>query len=415
MKKKGMITIVFLALFIVLNACVKIPVSRVESIRLSFQPREYYLIGDQVDIGNILLTATFDDETTDRFSLGNEDVQIVGEGVLGQGNTLRLNTEERGDHAFNVSYGGVSLDFHFSVYDAIVDHEGTGSHETMIAAIEDIPDGGWIYVLEGVYTGRLEVAKSMRLKTSGQAVIDSYADHAVTIRDIPGGYVSIEGFVISGNWTELGIVQVTSSNTEVHLINNWIQAPRVAVNYGTAVQVAGDNSSVIGNTIYVSDEVQEGIVPTGILAVNGNNMQIKNNTIIREKTTTTLAMTFHARIKALENLTIEGNVISGGYYGISVLSFDDLAIDDVSISNNRFINVYMPIYLQGSNSSIDVTQFVMRGNDIKNGFHDLIYVFTSFGLGHDYDLERFETENTIHDMDVVIGSGTVSATLRSGD
>lgn len=358
--KKILVGLVLL-MFLVVIGCARRP-SEISQIELfDWNPQAAYLIGDSVPLNDITVAVTYDDGTVDSdLTIASEGVSLQGDGFRAEGANLFLQTTTRGDYELRISYGGLTVIVEYSVYDAIVseagyyywdDDEFNEEDKPINAAISAITDGGWILVLEGEYPEKysniigINVSKPLTLRGNGVATISSDAQRTI---DIDGfeGVVVIEGFIIESGWSVGGINQrMAASQTEVHVLNNFVKAPPSALAHGNSIQVSGDNSKVIGNTVYVTELDNEDWASSGILVVNASNVLVEDNTIIREVGTSDISLglvlsTSYERGSGVpsEGNTIRNNTLVGGITGV-FLETNHASIVNTVIEGNVFLDI----------------------------------------------------------------------------
>jgi hypothetical protein len=447
--KKKLLVLITLALIGFLSSCVEISLSEVESIHVNWQPKDAYLVDEEVVLDDIRLTAYFDDGSDEEFSLANSDVSLRN-GYYEENNEILLDTRAHGDYDIRVSYQSVSVTLSFSVYDAIVTTEGAyypnpaeGEHlyqlgDTIQDAIDNTPaEGAWVYVLageyvydpagtkEGIYTSNktrlLEIGTKPVVLRGNDSVLNatSMVDYMIhVVNPISGSSsVTIDGFVIGNQWSGAAITQDKSQRlTSIHVQNSMMYAVSYTENIaGNTIQIFTDDSTVINNIIYITDTLSAQYASSG-LYVDASNVHIKENTIIRENddlgTKIGIIIVNNQPDHTNSNIRIEHNIITGGRRGIvtyqSYWSNENSIIQDLLIRNNTFINTTQSIVFDrywsknGSFENIEVAN-----NLFINDVHEDLKPLTIFS--NLYFVDSFNYLDFVEDNQFEIGDQVITA------
>ncbi len=193
-------------------------------------------------------------------------------------------------------------------------------HGTIQAAIDAAADGNLIEVGPGTYPETITLNKpNITVKSTGGAA-------ATTISTPTGvlttgvqvlanmGTVTFDGFTVS-NFTENGIVQSrTNAPGTAFIVKNNVITP--ANDYlRNGIQVSGDGSQVLGNTVNGAP-LTDAWSSAGIIAVEGSNILIEDNTISGGTLGVDIGIDVFAYSIDVANITIRNNTISDAGNGI---------------------------------------------------------------------------------------------------
>ena len=305
--------------------------------------------------------------------------------------------------------------------------EGTCDFDTIQSAIDAASNGDTILVGPGTYAEEITLNKP-------NITVRSTAGAATTIIAPPVGdlttgvwavaemgSLTFEGFTVS-NFTENGIIQKRADHagTEFHVWNNIIIPYDDYLRNG--IQVSGDGSSVIGNTIY-GERLTDDWSSSAIIVVNASNVEVSSNTVVGgdsgvdigiciknssgtvdtiSVTNNTIsdaesAITIEGSSNNISNVSINGNDLGNGIMGINVQT---VTLETVIITNNDFHD-NSTLGLRFSETSATVTGATITGNTfIKNGFQ------IWGGLDGQIELASVLASNTF-DKAVTIEGGTM--------
>lgn len=305
-------------------------------------------------------------------------------------------------------YPGGSMDLIFTgqklppVY-----NETQGTFYTTIQdAIDEADPGDIIEVAAGEYNEAVVIDKAITLKSvdGAEDTIINCPDGTLTtgimIQGTDLGTVTIDGFTIKG-WTENGIVQGFSSSagTSVHVSNNIIDSGGDFCRNG--IQVVGDNSKVIGNTVLGAtyyEDVQQ-YASSGILVIDGSNIEVS------------------------------GNNVSGTYFGISFLCYTtskspmtDLLIENNTCSENA-IGIDFESWWNGN--EYHTFEFIVNNNILKNNLVSAIELYEmvlgEFSVTNNVFEKNpihwsnwSETELTEEEIDTILTGNTFDHTFVKG-
>lgn len=449
--KKIMLVISFIALILVIAGCQRRPSEIIKIELFEWTPKSGYYVNEELDLGSIRVSVHFEDRIETNLTLADEGVSLSGSGFFEADGTLWLDTRERGrDIDIRISYAGLSLTLEYDVYDAVVAPVG-GSHTTIQDAINDLDAPEEIFVTEGVYVAGagievhsdprnafINITRPLKLIAEEGAILDANnLQYVINIEDFEGS-VYIKNFIFLGKWSMGAINQFTDRNkADVHIHNNWIEAPETVANFGYPIQLVGDDSTIDGNTIYVPDTLSPTTSPAGILVANASNVEIINNTIIRgvAQAGFGIAINYFQRpdvpvgdnphwagtlppLPNMENINISGNTLLGGSVGIGIeMSISDIGsivhcqdinftnddqpdcrktvIANLSINNNQFIDQNTSLYV------INYEPYVTLGNIWENSLngnrrhHTLLKADFSSIEGNTFILNQLTTEQQL--------------------
>ncbi len=438
MKKTIYIMIMLLTAFII-SACVEVDVSEVTSVSLNFTPKDAYLVDEPVVLDDMELSVVFESGENQTLSLDDADIELTG-AFLDSGTTLSLDTTTSGEKSLAVSYQGVAATVTFNVYDTIVTTAGYTS-DYAIGFVENLINplhsayvatsaGGRVFVSTGTYAERtehpedskyyvLKMFKNMTLIAGEDVVLDpsESVSRMIDIRETTD--VTIDGFVISDNWSVVG---VSSYGSNTKMTNNFINAPAVATSHGNSIQISGSDSKVIGNTVYGT--VLESTTWSGssilISPVAGDisDIEIRNNTVIREIAADKWNFGIAISIQNAHNVSdvvIDGNTIVGANNAIrleSAWADGEGSITSVDVTNNELIDVlnYAITIGQVRGGVGEFSDITLTGNSYdfsgEGWYSPLVLVGTTANLWDSFDWEAFKTNNGLEGTNIVIEEET---------
>ncbi len=157
------------------------------------------------------------------------------------------------------------------------------------------------------------------------------------------GVVTFDGFTVK-DFTENGIVQGMADHegTTFHVLNNIVMPKADYLRNG--IQVSGDGSTVIGNTIQGAP-LTEDWAGSGIMVVNASNVTVENNTIV------------------------------GGDIGITIQNYSGV-VDDITVKDNTVEEAHIGLALYGRTGYRDLTNILVEGNSFSNEE----YVSDAYGI-----------------------------------
>jgi hypothetical protein len=396
--KKRLSIILTLMFIIILSGCVEVQPSDVTSVTVNFTPKVAYLAGEDVLLDEYEVKVFFETQDPMTFTLDDTDVTLVG-GFYEDAGSIKLDTQDAGDQSLSISYGDVSVSVEYSVYDAIVtttgytlegDIQERESTTPINSAITDVTDDTWIFVESGEYNEYVIAAddsnrshaiyinnKAIYLRASKQVYLNPKDESGnpkpvfSIIRVRNSASVTIEGFILSDSWTNVGIYQWTNYKAPINLLNNHINAPETALN-GNSIQFNGSGSTISGNTLYVATNPTVDYNGSGILVYNHpnalTNVIIANNTIIRDLDDDDNVGIFLPAFTGnnVSGITIHDNTISGGTMPAIQLGQDDVNFDlsDIIIRNNIFSQTVFGLGVYGNQSTLE--NFTMLDNQFIN-------------------------------------------------
>ncbi len=205
----------------------------------------------------------------------------------------------------------------------VLNEDTSTYYDTIQAAINAASSDDTITVGAGTYHEALTVDKALTLQSDAGAehtiLNASGADRAIDIDGTNLGTVTIEGFTVE-NWDNVGICNGYGSadGNTIHVLNNIVYAPEESGAHGNSVQVAGDDSTVIGNDVEGSYLASEDWAASGILVVAGDNVVIKNNNV-HDYEAGIVAMGYESQYGGpAVGTQVLNNMITDGGQGVSV-------------------------------------------------------------------------------------------------
>lgn len=226
---------------------------------------------------------------------------------------------------------------------------------TIQAAIDAAVDGDIIEVAAGTYSEALTLNKP-------NITIRSTAGAGLTILDVPAGSlprgvvvsgtnlgtVTFDGFTVK-NFTEGGILQGMGSRTGTtfHVLNNVVIPAADYLRVG--IQVSGDGSTVIGNTVHGA-RLTPNWGSTGILVVNASNITVSGNTLIGGELGFDLGISATNYGVPMTNINITGNTIDKADYPFDINAYQQ-SISNVTVSGNKVSNYTAAIRAKGAHSA----------------------------------------------------------------
>jgi len=431
--KKALYAITAIMMVLFITACVEIDVSEVTSVALNFTPKDAYLVDEPVVLDDMELTVMF--ETGDPQTLALDDADIVLTGAyLDNGTNLTLDTATSGEKTLSVSYQDVSAVVTFNVYDTIVETTGytsdyqagfvSNTTNPLHSAYQATAADGRIYVSTGTYTEStptvisdvsrdlvLYMNKNMTLVAGDDVMIEpeSSVYRMVQVENTTG--VTIEGFIFSDAWTNIGIIAF-GENTEI--INNFINAPESVSANGNSIQISGSNAKVTGNTVYATNITSSTTWDGSAVLIAASrfdisNIEVNDNTVIREiasnKWNNGIAISVQDEYD-VSDVTIDGNVIVGGLKAISLeiaWGTGTGSISSVDITDNTFVDVDLVIQMGqlvgglGDFTDITITRNVYEF-DGDSDFSPLNLVSTVENQWDSFDWNAFRTDNGLDEV-----------------
>ena len=240
----------------------------------------------------------------------------------------------------------VTADVEVLTADGPVRNARSGDRYTSIqSAVDEAEAGDTIEVLTGetfVEDVTIDV-ENLTLEATSNAKPTIDADGATSAVEVEAGLgdVTVEGFKVKG-WDAVGIVQGMSAKegTALHAIDNEVHAPDESGAHGNSIQVTGDGSSVIGNTVDIPHQPSEDWSGTGVLVFGADDAVVDDNHV---------------------NLTGEGQdfgiAIGGGRWGIS-------PAHDTIVTNNEISGGAAGIALQSKAIDTEITNNTITENVI---------------------------------------------------
>jgi hypothetical protein len=400
MKKTVSIILLMLVLFIV-TSCVEVTLPEVESISVNWQPKNEYIIDEEVNLSSIILTVTYQDGEEETFTLADSDVDVDNIDLVG--NEMHLFTDNNGAHTIVFSYENVTLTFEYTVFDAIADELGvlysTGYVETddLQDAVDNVPDNGWIRVKGGEYQGididkRVTIIGSEDGTTTITSGVHSHADMTTGFMLSDGSDGStIRNFTIFNSVSEDFFFGVFARGINNITLENLVMQSSVQ----GITNLGGSGWLITGNTIYDIEASSGGGIGIFILTIPyfpvASNNVIEDNVIYafahaEDYSTPGIALLLDMRNfklsdltgnESMENNSIVNNIVicSGVLYTVGIeigsLFADSVPVQDridtaidvisnTSVIGNTIENANMGLYLY------TLTELSFQNNTIRN-------------------------------------------------
>ena len=328
---------------------------------------DYFAVGTEVDVQN----NTFADNYAGvRVGYDTDDATTA----TISGNTFTNHSNNNMQFTTNVV---VDLDATFTgnTYDnCVVITDGTNIlagadfYTHIQDAIDAAADGDIIEVNDGTYEEEITLNKA-------NITVKSVNGSALTIIDTPDGTLTtsvtaeanmgtlvFDGFKVTG-FTEGGIIQAMSSatGTTFKVYNNEVIPADDYMRNG--IQVSGDGSEIIGNTVQGAP-LTEDWAGTALMVVNASNVSVESNTVIGDSD---IGISFlNWNVATVENITIDGNDVSGAGDGIRISGYSNPephgVVTNVTITNNILENNEKGINAQ----TVQLSDLTVTGNQISN-------------------------------------------------
>jgi hypothetical protein len=393
---------VILILMMLLTSCIEIPVSQVDNITVNWQPKEAFYVGEELYLDTITLTATLSNGRVETYSLSNTSVSVTGGSHIFNGR-LVLDTRESKDYTISISYGGVVVTLVYSVYDAIVETTGVKFPYNTIpegctilegrpiqTAINCVLGNNRIRINEGNYNETKDdkdgiiINKGVHIIAADNVTYAPDTEYAFFITGT-GDAVTISNMRISDTWTIGAIIQIDSSNRSLNIIDNHISAlPRISA--ANSIQIFGDDSKIIGNTIYVAEQPQGQFYVSSGIYVDADKVDIMNNTIIRQVGSSSGSVGI--AVMGNDNNRIAGNIFVGGMKAIDCW----YTSNNLEVTGNTFIDLNEILVFDGH----DVIHF--SNNHFINTFFDHFEVIRYYG--YRLDFETLIAQNTFEGFEL---------------
>lgn len=263
--------------------------------------------------------------------------------------------------------------------------------------------GQVIEVRPGTYTGPIHIhgdagQKDITIRSSegpAATIIDPEGAFAAVTVAADRGNVTFEGFTILGNWTAIGIGQglAAAEGTVFDVRDNIIEAPKNTTQHGNSIQVTGHGSTVIGNTVAVTNLLHPDWSASGILSYGANDVLIRDNVVTGDSPDTCISIgggRFSTPIST--DVDVINNTASGCNRGVLVQA----GVVNATIQDNVIFN-----NTHGASSQA-VETWQPAGTTISgNAFSEnAIQVIDEYDTARDLDLEATLGANTF-DFSVV--------------
>lgn len=226
---------------------------------------------------------------------------------------------------------------------------GDYQFDSIQAAIDASDAGGEIIVMPGTYTEEISIdVPGLTLRSAegrDATIIDADGGFAAIIAGANLGNVTVEGFTAQ-NWTAIGIGQSIHSRegTSFHVLHNSVLAPVETDTHGNSIQVAGDNSSVVGNSVTVPHQTSPDYSGSGILIATASNTVVRNNQV-SGASSGDMGIAIHGGgiydLPAAQGNLVQGNTIEGCKAGIMVQgdAFDTIIKENQILNNDVGLEV----------------------------------------------------------------------------
>ena len=215
----------------------------------------------------------------------------------------------------------------------------TTSSGSIQRGIDAATAGDTVNVAAGTYNEALSINKPY-------ITVLSHAGPGETIIDVPDGSltrgvtiyknlgaVTLDGFTIQ-NFTEIGVLQGyrERDGTAAHIWNNIIIPAGDYLRSG--IQVAGDGSTVKGNTVYGA-RLTEDWLSAGIHLVDNSNMTVENNTVVGlSEYGMDVGIAVNSEFPCT-NIVIRNNFIQNADYAFEMTGYPGGVIADIDILHNH--------------------------------------------------------------------------------
>lgn len=197
--------------------------------------------------------------------------------------------------------------------------------QSIQAALDAADPDDTVCVGPGTYVEALEIQTAGLTLRSTDGPEDTILDPAgafVGIRVFGNlGDITVDGFTVTEDWVAGGIGQGLGARegTVFHVHNNVVMAPATTTQHGNAIQVTGDGSTVIGNTVAVPHQTSSDWSGSGILVFSANNTLIQDNTVTSGPSDYCIAIGGdNFGFPAAHDNVVEGNVVHDCGTGILI-------------------------------------------------------------------------------------------------